>query len=1578
MIINNSKERGYIFQDAFSAYIIADKLNMLFEGKQTKIEVVLDKKRNEKDKFDDLKIIENAEYMEIQVKYSESKDKLGWSDLKNASSDYNIYQYINSYKTTNSKNCILLVRNTTGSIEKELSKKIQIIDCPKLLDNSTIYKLKSEDSIIEELYNSRRINSEKAKQPYLEINKEDIKEFISFFRIEVTNISLTNNDIKELVLSKFDNDLIKMTGVPRDFVYDGLKNIIRKYRAEDNYVVKEITDIGNELIKKLDISKYITPVSNELFIDDKIEIKRKEDVENVISLLEDNNMIYIYGEPGTGKSWLANQIKNKLEKNSAVSSYYFYFNNEDSDREKRTNRINFYTTINYQLQQKHGYNINLFSNNIDNIIEKINESNEKHYIILDGVDHINRENSEQKIVISEMINKFKRIADETSNMKIIVLSQPIEEINIDCRYRLNNLSKEETNKLIDNYITKYNVKEDIKQKEIYSKSKGNPLIINYLVKGYAENELIPETNFNNIDEYYDYIFNGTHYAVYSYFGILPFPVSEVELAEISKINVLHVREEIKAIKNVLRVNNKNEYIAFHESLKRYIANKEDVETNELINKTVKWLLKQDIYENEKAFNYLPEIIVNQKLYDSYDKEYDINKLINLILEKGISNNEIKKFNLYCYKIYLNNRNFKQIYYIEHFNDMFETFKYEVDIDVLEDYIKILYLRGKTELIENILYKRGIIEYENFNQQCESIINICVYLLKNKVKLNYEDIVNIYFENIGKEKTIKINNVFIAKSEEKFIIEYMNVYEENDKIFNQLKEQDEEFAIYIDNIYKNKFNGYNSDFTKYRVLLPDKKISFEDMIERYSGKEYIDSIDGNVLLYFFNTYTTWSIDSLQNEWNEKYKVIPNYYLLVITLLKLLSKTDLSEKEIDDYFDNFNYEQLEFSGYLFDSKLDFIGNIIIRSEKKNYFIKKYIDFKNKIRSQKTSRKNEGIVSVLRSIYLSIINNVKNNNIKLANDVRNLLKYEYNPNESNSSNLRTEMTNYILDKINDIDDEKKIDFIKQLMFSYGSNRDIQIWELEDIYSRLKRNNKLTPEKFWNLYEIAFNAIERMDRAKDVWQVLNNLLEMYASDYSAIDAIKILFNTHNQTGFLRDDDVLFSHIYEKIKLKDYNENIFYYNYWRYIKQNIKYAIYNKDSYLKRCIRYANNDRYNYFKFEILNSLDEYSEAEKNEIELLLQDKNKLLEFEKNIRFGEEKEKEVYVDNLYELVEKNNDRKININSLSYKSICKIIDNLPTIKEIKKLMLSINTPSYINNIYDTLKDNNYTFNDNKRLICFCIGLYYRGNLNVSNMQQDEIFEECLKLNDKFAKEMLIDYMIEDEKVEIGRKSGKIYKYLVDDSDIEEIYNQTINLYYDRLPYIKRIDRNISYNIGDKNDILLNYLIMKIDNDYRSNDQSLTEALIFSKLFDIKRDNLFFIKDKETIENVLEIYEYVISNLYLMLEGFLKWNYVDKNTIKYEMDRSKYKMNLILNNCEKDLKNILLESKNGFLLLECEKYKYKAYMIQVFDIYGSIEDRNLKNRMYRVEKSNMINLIKCTIRDKKRSNKIKRLYRDILL
>ena len=74
--MNNSKERGYIFQDAFSSYIISEYINRILNGEHIDTRVVLDKKSNIEDKFDDLKIIEKILLKKFKLNIVNQKELL--------------------------------------------------------------------------------------------------------------------------------------------------------------------------------------------------------------------------------------------------------------------------------------------------------------------------------------------------------------------------------------------------------------------------------------------------------------------------------------------------------------------------------------------------------------------------------------------------------------------------------------------------------------------------------------------------------------------------------------------------------------------------------------------------------------------------------------------------------------------------------------------------------------------------------------------------------------------------------------------------------------------------------------------------------------------------------------------------------------------------------------------------------------------------------------------------------------------------------------------------------------------------------------------------------------------------------------------------------------------------------------------------------------------------------------------------------------------------------------------------------------------------------------------------------------
>lgn len=1573
--MNNSKERGYIFQDAFSAYIVSNYINRLLNGENIDVKVVLDKKSNSEDKFDDLKIIENDIMSEIQIKYSESKSTLEWSDLKNASSNYNLYQFINSFKVSKNNKNILIIRNTSGNINSDLKERLLPNDESGFFLKSKLYKLKRNDEIVNELFNCRILKNGKGKnQLYKDITKEDICSFLDNFIIEIMDQGLKSDEFKSLILNTFDKGIIEYARGTNQNIYDTLLNTIRTYRAEDDYVEKQIKDISSQIMKALGLDDYLKPVSNNIEIDELLEIKRSNDVNNIINILRDNNLVYVYGAPGTGKSWLSKQLKEKIEENSLITTYYFYFNRNDEERSKRVKKINFLTTLNYNLQKKHGFNVNIFNNDINSIIEEAEKNDKIHYLVFDGIDHIEREDTEQKVIIRELIENLIKITKNTKKIKIILFSQPIDEITIECKYELRNFQLEETQSIVEKFCKKYGIETSVKKEEIYNKTNGNPLLINYIMRDYIENGNIPQNDFKTLDEYYEYIFQGLQFYLYTYFAVLQFPVTIEELSEISQTQYCEVNNEISKIKNVLIKNEENEFMIFHESLKRYILKNPKLQISLLKDNIIDWLCSLDLYEKEKAFNYLPELIINNNKYSKFNKEYSIDKLIDCIFEKGISVKEIENFNMSCYKIFSVREEFEKIYYIEHFSNILNTYQYEIDLDIFEDYIRILYLKGEKELLKRILYKRGLLKYSDNEQEWDYIRKICIYLLKNRVKLNYESIINIYFENGDKKNLIKIDRIIVPKNEIGIMIHYINLYnEKRDNILEEIGRQDVEVKEKIEKFLERKLEGYIDKYLKFGILIPDKKIDIQIIKSKYKEQKYISNIDESILSYFFNNEINRDIKNLKDIWEQEYLEIPKFYKLLISLLEVFTNEDLKndKSNFEKIFDSLYYSDLEFEGNIIysDEELDFLGDLFVKNENKDDIIIQFIDFYERIKREKEKNRHEGIVPFLGNIYKAIIYNIKKNNIKLNINTLKYLLLPIDYSESNYTNLRNLMTNYTLLYLTDGEQPEIYNEIKNLMFSYGSYRDIQVWELIDIYDRLKKEELLNKERFLQLYTIAYNAIERMDRAKDVWHILNELLEKYAKDFSAEEAMKLFFYTIEITyNGIRNEVELFSTIYENVKLKDYKDNKFLYYYWKYISGNIHYSVTHKNSYLKKCIEYATEKQYNYIKNEIIENLKSNND-DFEELKEILKNKKKFIEYEKEDEITNNNEKkEINISNFDELISKINNSYISIYDISYDSICSIVESLPDKDIIIEKILTIKEYTSINYIYTIMLKNHYNFSsaDKKVLIPFLVGLYYRGNGYAANMEDDVIYERCLSIDNILTEKVLKEYFYKDDEYTIGNKAGKIYKYLIKKDDVLEVFKNILIKYTERLPELISFSDIYNYDLGDKNDILLNYFILKLKENEKSFLSTL-EELVFVKIYEVKKDKKFFIKNDKAISLALTKYAVYLADLWLMNESFLNWNIIkEKNSIICEMNENKTEIKMNIENCEEAINKKIVKNPRGLLAMSNgESYKYISNMTQIFDTYGGIEDKDVLKREYKI---NRINKIKYYI--VKRNNNIK--------
>ena len=1587
----NYTEKGYIFQDAFSVYIIIKYINEILCGKSINTEIVLDKKMTENDKFDDVKLINDRSVFGIQIKYRESKELIEKSDFINYSGEFCIYQFIKSYKENKIDNLCLVISLKSINVDEKLIKHLDLYDIESFFPSSIKYKLKNDKETLDLLFKNRLPKSKKTKKNYSDITMEDIKEFIDNFYIELTSTSIVDNSIEEKIKNEINNGIEKISKIPKHILSKDLIETIREYRSEEEYIQISINDIATKWLERIHLLQYVNPVDNELIIDYKQLISRKDDINAILKMFENTNLIHVQGQPGVGKSWFSKEFTDNLDKrNIKNSSYYFYFNSEDGDKEKRLNEYNLVTTFNYNLQKKHGYDINIFNTNISEL--ELEDKDEENYIIFDGIDHIVREASD--IDMDGLFKELKTFAEKNKHIKILVLSQPVSCNLIESKYELKNLTIEQTNNLIKRFseIHKYDTK-DLISKKFYEFSGGNPLLLKYMIYDYIYNNNLIQEKIIDLNDYYNKIFQGKEFYVYMYFAVLKFPVTIDELNEISSISITEIQKEIESIRNVLSINDKYEYAIFHESLKRYILGLKKLNKDKLINEVIDWLSKKDLYFNSKKFNYYPTIILENNKTDMFEESFDYNKLKLSIIQNAYSNSEVNRFIKNVYKISQRKKDFCMLYYLEHFYDIYYTFMYDFDINIFENFIFMQYYSGNYESVKNLIYKKEIPLYTNMKQQWEYIRNILIFLLKNDFPLCYEEIINRYFKNSEEDKLIRINKIIVSYDSDnlRLIYEYLkyNKIYDLSKVEHNL-EKESNFYIILNNLLKNKKDMFIENFYEKDVIFPKiTDIQIDKLIATMQKETYISTNESFIMLinYIFNNSNE-VIDEMLSHWDVRFGKVPLVYKFLCLLVNLSLNDEISEDDIKEVFNKFKFNDLKFEGYISreNSDLNFIGKIITKNINYNSLIKEFMIFKNRISLESNNRYHDGIRSLLGTIYNQIIENIKNNGISLNEETLNLLYINNKGQESNISELDYNLTNYILSIISNNPNEEYKNNISNYLFSYGSYRDIQIWELEDILSRMISSEKVNLDKFMKLISIAYNAVERMDRAKDVWHVPNELLKTYSDNVSSIEAINVFFSYLETFNFdIREKDELFSYLYENINKKESKKLKLLYNYWRLINKNIDYQFISDNTELKKCIRNSNKSEYNFIKTNVLYILkDNDTKLDYKKIKQCFNKKKSIINYiedpSKNYETLEERYTNyVYFDSLKDLLEKVDNSYFDCRTINYENLKDNINKIDTSNEIYELFINIKNSSSLNYIYNILETNNFDYNeyDNDIIVNLLVGLYYRSRGFVSNMSYDEIYEKALNISPTLAHQILEKYIIYDKNIELGRKSGKLFKYLIKEDLLEELYNAIISIYFSRLPNCVNIKRYWELRTFEKSEILLNYFLTKLINNRINYNCSVAEEIFFIKIFELKDAKKIVYLENEDGDSIFHILNYLkmyFNDLRINYNAFLNYKKINKNN-KFKFEINSSRTEVVLSESQlvnKELEKLLMPNHRGYVIIQSDDvYKYNANMIQYYG--DNILDRNLNYKIFNIYQVNTIKTLynKLTSRLKLKRN-IKKL------
>jgi len=641
----NQAHEGYEYQDLLTTYFIFNEI--LQENEST---FKIDTKDYNKDKFDDLTIINKNGIFKKQIKYSNYKTshQLEKKDLSSNSPyelalDELFFSWLSNPKRdeVEIRLClawdspiddlikILLEIDRVGTFKEHKTKVFKI--------NINILWPENKDP----LKSWRRFNS-KSK----DINREEFCKFLDKLIIEIDfpKFSLDiekPGELEIIVLEQTEKIGIGIYPNQNRTTDDFIKHII--------YIVKR----SRALNLSIDTSNILNYLNTDYgSIDQLFPIDKSKNIvvnRQIISIFENlktASKIIITGEPGSGKSWFLNNLINEAKKaNFKIVKHYCHINLEDDLQKERIKIDVFYGNLIKDiliefphLKQKKE---KLYASNLNELNLLLNSIDELTIIMIDGLDHIERvfnfrefkDISESQVDIINEINKISC----SEKVKIIITSQPIKELD-----NIKEFTKTELEKWDIDDILMYQKKVNIKDKVIdnhltisrflYNKSKGNPLYIKYLtdeikkIKNLTKEKLecFPEYSIN-LSNYYDYLISKLNLKeqlprILSGVG---FYLTKNELKEITGEGDF-IDEELDALLPVLKLNiSKSGYIIYHESFRRFILdnlrNKNLSLSDNVVAPIISWFETKGVFEYPKAFRFYFQFVYECGFYESLYK-----------------------------------------------------------------------------------------------------------------------------------------------------------------------------------------------------------------------------------------------------------------------------------------------------------------------------------------------------------------------------------------------------------------------------------------------------------------------------------------------------------------------------------------------------------------------------------------------------------------------------------------------------------------------------------------------------------------------------------------------------------------------------------------------------------------------------------------------------------------------------------------------------------------------------------------------------------------------------------------------
>lgn len=621
---------GYEYQDYLTVAIIFDEL---INRKESSF--VIDRKSFSNDKFDDLKVVSASQVDCYQIKYSNEENNhiFEKADLANGNNhDTAVSDLYFSWKKLKKQyekvNCYLCVAWKDSKETDELRKVLHKGDTTFFLP-SVSYRIDPE-----KLWpiNKKPLGTWiKLRKDIQGESREDFIKFCQNFRIIV---AMPKASIRLDKPGKLENILfeqVRKLGVgiyPNQNVdcLDVINRVavaVKKWRATGTahpIGTKDIIKI-TKLITDYGILNNHFPINEAIYITDLAqinELKEKLDMRKKLVLL---------GNPGSGKSWLVEGFVKEIKKNKyPLIRFNCYTELNDKDAEKRIDKNILISNFIGQLVEQFGLEsckLHRFSADKEELENLLTYVKENCYIIVDGLDHINRQYDVYKGMIEKdktaIIEELKSI-HFPDNFYILLSSQPISDLDeLYCSGYENTEIQKWNHAKIEQLMHVCGL-ENICEGErklsciLEEKSQGNVLYLSYLLKeitceNYSLQDIedIPVYD-NGLKTYYQYIIGRIHNTatVYALAGA-DFYVSPAELKEITGCGD-EVDRDLLILSPILNDNFVSGGVQiYHESFRRYIFEgilEKKTNVRKVVYRDInEWMETLDFFGNNKAYSH---------------------------------------------------------------------------------------------------------------------------------------------------------------------------------------------------------------------------------------------------------------------------------------------------------------------------------------------------------------------------------------------------------------------------------------------------------------------------------------------------------------------------------------------------------------------------------------------------------------------------------------------------------------------------------------------------------------------------------------------------------------------------------------------------------------------------------------------------------------------------------------------------------------------------------------------------------------------------------------------------------------